>query len=218
MIIDITLHWFLVYILTLFLFDISPGVSFVITAKNTIKNKSLKLGLFTALGVASSDGVSALIGFFCCALLNKHHLLFQYAQMVGMSYLLYVGIKMMTTKQKEYTFEDAPSTSRDKLDAYKSGFLYTFSNIGVATVIITVISQFYQYVNSGSARFGLIMIVPVISFATFALIAFCCYFLKLWWLFGKKAYMMDRISGFIIIILATTNIKSILGTANLIAN
>jgi len=215
---NIVIPWFIVYITTLFLFDVSPGVSFVITAKNTIKNKSLMIGLFTALGVATSDCLSALIGFFCCALLDQYKLIFQYAQMVGMSYLLYVGIRMMTAKQKEYKLEDAPSTSKYKLDAFKSGFLYTFSNIGIATVIITVISQFYQYVDGNVARFGLVMVVPVISFLTFALIAVCCYFLKLWWLFGKKAYMMDRIAGFIIIILATTNMKAILGTAQMINN
>lgn len=204
-------HWFFVYLMTLFLFDISPGVSFVITAKNTIKNKSLRIGLFTALGVACSDGLSAIIGFFCCSLLQKYQTVFQYAQMIGMSYLLCVGIRMMTSQKKEYSIDDGPSISKFSIDAFKNGFLYTFSNIGVATIIISVISQFYKYIDTTSGHFGLVMVVPVVSFFTFALIAGGCYFLKLWWLFGKKAYMMDRIAGFIIILLAITNVKSILG-------
>ncbi len=202
--------WIVVYMITLFLFDISPGVSFVITAKNTIENKSLKMGLFTALGVATSDGISAIIGFFFCSVLNNYQTAFKYAQIVGMSYLLCVGIKMMTTKKKTCSLEDAPSTSKLALDAYKSGFLYTFSNFGIATVIISVISQFYGYVSSWYGYLGLLICVPFISFITFALIAFCCYFLKLWWLFSKNAALMDKIAGFVIILLAITNVKSII--------
>lgn len=208
---NLHIPWFIVYIITLFLFDVSPGVSFIITAKNTIKNKSLRIGLFTALGVACSDGLSAIIGFFFCSLLQKHHTIFQYAQLLGMSYLLCIGIRMMTSAKKEYSIDDGPTMSKYSIEGFKSGFLYTFSNIGVATIIISVISQFYQYVNGGLAHFGLVMVVPFVSFFTFALISCGCYFLKLWWLFGKKAYLMDKIGGFVIILLAITNVKSILG-------
>ena len=207
---NFTYSWILVYLITLFLFDISPGVSFVITAKNTINNKSLKMGLFTALGIATSDAMSAIIGFFFCSALNAHKTAFQYAQMLGMSYLLYVGIRMVATKKETQTFEDAPSTSKQIFDAYKSGFLYTFSNIGVATVIISIISQFYGYINGWHGYVGLLLCVPLISFFSSALVAFSCYFLKLWWLFSKHAGLMDKIAGFIIILLAITNVKAIL--------
>ncbi len=203
-------NWFLVYIVTLFLFDVSPGVSFFITAKNTIKNKSLKLGFFTALGIATSDGVSAIIGFFFCSLLNTHQVAFRYAQLVGMSYLLYVGIKMMTTKKDEVLLEDVPNASSQALEAYKSGFLYTCSNFGIATVIISVISQFYGYISSWYGYLMLLVCVPVISFFTFALIACSCYWLRLWWLFGKYTGLIDKVCGFVIILLAITNVKSIL--------
>ena len=38
---DLNFSWYLIYLMTLFLFDISPGVTFVTTANNTIKNRSL---------------------------------------------------------------------------------------------------------------------------------------------------------------------------------
>ena len=53
------LNFFLIYLtyiltslfnlITLFLFDIAPGISFIAVAKNTIKSKSYKTGIFTAL-------------------------------------------------------------------------------------------------------------------------------------------------------------------------
>ena len=66
MIDSLQIPWFITYFITLFIFDISPGVTFVMTCKNTIKNKSFLMGVFTALGAATSDGISAIIGFFFC--------------------------------------------------------------------------------------------------------------------------------------------------------
>ena len=74
---DVNFSWYFVYLLTLFLFDISPGVTFVTTANNTIKNRSLLSGVFTALGAGTSDGISALIGFFFCATLEKYTNIFK---------------------------------------------------------------------------------------------------------------------------------------------
>ena len=143
----LSLPWVLAYFFTLLVFDLSPGVSFVLTAKNTIKNKSLKIGLFTALGVASSDGLTALIGFFFCTALQTHKTLFAYAQCLGVCYLLYVGMKMLASKGEKLSLEGGISMSKQKLEACKSGFLCTFSNIGVAVVIVSVMSQFYDNVN-----------------------------------------------------------------------
>lgn len=208
----LSLPWVLAYFFTLLVFDLSPGVSFVLTAKNTIKNKSLKIGLFTALGVASSDGLTALIGFFFCTALQTHKTLFAYAQCLGVCYLLYVGMKMLASKGEKLSLEGGISMSKQKWEAYKSGFLCTFSNIGVAVVIVSVMSQFYDNVSHWYGYFGILLMVPVVSFVSFALIACGCYFLKLWWLFSKYAGLLDKIAGFVIIILASTGVKEILAS------
>ena len=208
----LSLPWVLAYFFTLLVFDLSPGVSFVLTAKNTIKNKSLKIGLFTAFGVASSDGLTALIGFFFCTALQTHKTLFAYAQCLGVCYLLYVGMKMLASKGEKLSLEGGISMSKQKWEAYKSGFLCTFSNIGVAVVIVSVMSQFYDNVSHWYGYFGILLMVPVVSFVSFALIACGCYFLKLWWLFSKYAGLLDKIAGFVIIILASTGVKEILAS------
>ena len=209
----LSLPWVLAYFFTLLVFDLSPGVSFVLTAKNTIKNKSLKIGLFTAFGVASSDGLTALIGFFFCTALQTHKTLFAYAQCLGVCYLLYVGMKMLASKGEKLSLEGGISMSKQKWEAYKSGFLCTFSNIGVAVVIVSVMSQFYDNVSHWYGYFGILLMVPVVSFVSFALIACGCYFLKLWWLFSKYAGLLDKIAGFVIIILASTGVKEILASS-----
>ncbi len=179
------------------------------TAKNTIKNKSLAIGLFTALGVASSDALSAIIGFFFCSTLEKYTLAFKIAQLCGMAILLYIGVKMLASKSESLLLEKA-ELSVNKIEAYKSGFVVTVTNVGIATVIISVISQFYKYVDGGIGYFALLITIPVVSFMTFFMIACGCYFLKLWKIFGKYAWILDKIAGVILIVLAILNIIDII--------
>ena len=206
---DLNFSWYLIYLMTLFLFDISPGVTFVTTANNTIKNRSLLSGIFTALGAGTSDAISALIGFFFCTTLEKYETIFKGAQLVGMGVLFYFAIRMLLSKPKEYSIDGAKQ-SRTNWLSYKSGFLITFTNIGIATVIISVISQFYKYVDSGAGYCLLLFSVPVMSFLSFFIVACGVYFLKLWKLFGKYAWVVDKIAGAVLIFFGVMNVIEIL--------
>ena len=202
-------HWYLTYILTLFSFNIVPGVSFIATIKNTIEQKSFKAGLCTAIGVATADFIAAILGYFFCATLELHQTAFQYARMVGMMYLLYIGIKIMTSKRTSLA-DNKISTSSNLLEAYKSGFLYNFSNIGMITITIGIVSQYYKYVSHWYGYFNLVLTIPIVSFSYFTCIAFLCYRFNLWKFFDKHVAIFDKVAGFIIIFLASTNMKSIL--------
>ncbi len=202
-------HWYLTYILTLFSFNIVPGVSFIATIKNTIEQKSFKAGLCTAIGVATADFIAAILGYFFCATLELHQTAFKYARMIGMMYLLYIGVKIMTSKRKNLADSNISLTS-GFLDAYKSGFLYNFSNIGMITITIGVISQYYKYVSHWYGYANLVLSVPLVSFTYFTCVAFLCNFLNLWKFFDKHVAIFDKIAGFVIILLASTNMKSIL--------
>ena len=179
-------HWYLTYILTLFSFNIVPGVSFIATIKNTIEQKSFKAGLCTAIGVATADFI-----------------------MIGMMYLLYIGVKIMTSKRTSLA-DNKISTSSNLLEAYKSGFLYNFSNIGMITITIGIVSQYYKYVSHWYGYFNLILTIPLVSCSYFTCIAFLCYRFNLWKFFDKHVAIFDKVAGFIIIFLASTNMKSIL--------
>ena len=201
--------WYFLYIATLFLFDISPGVSFVMTATNTIKNRSLKSGFFTALGVATSDYLSALIGFFFCTIINQNQMAFKILQIIGVCILFYFATKMLLSKTKELS-ADNKTASKTLLSSYKSGFVITFTNIGVATIIISVISQFYKYVNGFFGYFSLLISVPIVSFFSFFLVAVLVYFFKMWKVFGKYSWVIDKISGIVLIMFGTLNLINIL--------
>ena len=206
---NLSFSWYFVYLFTLFLFDISPGVTFVTTANNTIKNRSLLSGTFTALGAATSDGISALIGFFFCATLERYTTFFKCAQLIGMVILFYFALCMILSKPKEFSIENVKQSKTNWL-SYKSGFLITFTNVGIATVIISVISQFYKYVDGSFGYCLLLFTVPVMSFISFFIIAFCIYFFKLWKLFGKYAWIVDKIAGVVLIFFGIMNVIEIL--------
>lgn len=207
---DLNFYWYFVYLITLFLFDISPGVTFVTTANNTIKNRSLLSGTFTSIGAATSDAISALIGFFFCATLEKYTTIFKGAQLIGMVVLFYFALRMLLSKPKEFSIEDVKQAKTNLL-SFKSGFLITFTNIGIATVIISVISQFYKYVDSVAGYCLLLLTVPIMSFISFFIVAFCVYFLKLWKLFGKYAWVVDKIAGAVLVFFGVMNVIEILG-------
>ena len=207
---DLNFYWYFVYLITLFLFDISPGVTFVTTANNTIKNRSLLSGTFTSIGAATSDAISALIGFFFCATLEKYTTIFKGAQLIGMVVLFYFALRMLLSKPKEFSIEDVKKKKTNLL-SFKSGFLITFTNIGIATVIISVISQFYKYVDSVAGYCLLLLTVPIMSFISFFIVAFCVYFLKLWKLFGKYAWVVDKIAGAVLVFFGVMNVIEILG-------
>lgn len=206
---SLQIPWFITYFITLFIFDISPGVTFVMTCKNTIKNKSFLMGVFTALGAATSDGISAIIGFFFCQVLEKYDNIFKIAQICGMMVLFYFATKMIISKPKEFSLKDVNESNKKK-DAYKSGFIITFLNFGIATVIISVISQFYQYVSTSIGYVFLLVSVPVLSFLSFTIVAFCVYFCKLWKLFGKYIWLVDKIGGVVLLYFGIMNLISIL--------
>lgn len=202
--------WFFVYVTILLLYNVSPSVSFVITARNTVKSKSFKIGISTSLGVATANCLFAVIGFLFCYTLNKNKVMFQYYQILGMSYLLYTGIKMLTTKIETNFTKNTQLISIKTFEAYKDGFFYTSSSISIAITIISLISQFYHYIDRWYLHLIFLFCVPCISFLS-SIIVVCCYFLKLSWLYSKYATLIDKIVGFVIILLATTNVKSILG-------
>ena len=195
--------------ITLFSFNIVPGVSFIATIKNTIEQKSFKAGLFTAMGIATADFVVAILGYFFCATLELHQTAFKYTRMVGMMYLLYIGVKIMTSKRKNLATNNV-SLSNGLFDAYKSGFLYNFSNIGMITITIGIVSQYYKYVSHWYGYFNLVLTIPIVSFSYFTCIAFLCNRFNLWKLFDKHVAIFDKVAGFVIILLASTNMKSIL--------
>ena len=139
------------YLITLFLFDIAPGISFIAVAKNTIKSKSYKTGIFTALGVAISDllsGILAFIGFGLILTLNKE--LFFYIRIISFVYIIYLAISLINTKSNIINNKEIQNIKYQKnqiitnINAIKTGFILTFLNTSVILSIGSIIFQFIK--------------------------------------------------------------------------
>ena len=117
---------------------------------------------------------------------------------MGMMILFYFAFRMLLASPKQFSIENQDQSKTNWL-SYKSGFLLTFSNIGIATIIISVISQFYQHIDGVLEYSLLLLTIPAISFLSFFTVACCVFCLKLWKLFSHYAWIIDKIAGFILI-------------------
>ncbi len=207
---DIASHWFIVYSLFTTAFVVTTSLSSVMICKNTINNKSISIGLFTVVGIMISNGLSSMIGFSVCSFFARYNQLFKYIQLIGTSYLLYVGVKMMTSKIESDLFDRDYGLSYDKIDAIKNGFLYTFSDIYRTIIIVAIVSQFYKVASRWYEYLYLLSTIPIISFVVFSVLAFGCRFSRLWYVLKKYAESINKVIGFAIVILVATNIRNVL--------
>jgi threonine/homoserine/homoserine lactone efflux protein len=205
------------YILTLFLFDISPGLSFAIVAKNT--NISFKAGIITALGVALSDflsGLLVLIGFH--TFLTANPKIFFYLRALAICYLAYLALKMFNSKSTEIKLFDKEDKNIKNIQTAKSsykkmfyeGFIFTFSNLGV---IISIASILFQFISPSSSIFiksSYLLLIPTVSFISFATVALLFANKYTRPFLQKHNNIIDKISGTIILYLVIIQAKEIL--------
>ena len=206
------MSWVISYLLYLFAFDASPGVTFATVVRNILNSKSLKIGIFTSLGAGLSDGSSAIIGFFFCSLLTKYATVFKIIQIIGMVVLFYIAIKMIITPCSG-KLADVKNTKMTPKGAVWSGFIYTFTNIGICVVIMSVMSQYFHNVNSIAGYAFIVGVVPIMTFLTFVLVSVVIYFFKPVWnkLGDKYLKYTDKIAGIVILLLAISNVREIIG-------
>ncbi|MEN9782351.1 MAG: LysE type translocator [Pseudomonadota bacterium] len=199
------------YALTLFAFDLSPGLSFAIVARNVILSKSLKIGLFAALGVACSDGMSGLlvmIGF--SVLLSANQGFFLLLQTLGLVYLMKLSVQMFFAKP---VFVDMQNNSQiTTKSAFIDGFVFTFSNVGVFIPLSAILSQFITINVSIWHKIIMFLMIPAISFISFALIAFAFSIPVLQKLLTKRNDILDKMSSICLFILVLMRISPVLAS------
>ena len=108
-----------------------PGPDFAMVTRNTITH-SRRAGLFTALGVTSSN----LVHISYCVLglaiiISKSILLFSIIKYIGATYLIYLGISALGAKQnKAVAAADGKTYKTDMkaLTAFRQGFLCNLLN------------------------------------------------------------------------------------------
>jgi threonine efflux protein len=199
------------YALTLFAFDLSPGLSFAIVARNVILSKSFKIGLFAALGVACSDGLSGLLvmaGF--SLLLSTNQILFLLIQTLGLVYLMKLSVQIFFAKPVSVDMQNSKKITQKS--AFIDGFVFTFSNVGVFIPLSAILSQFITVNFSLWYRVVMFLMIPLISFISFTLIAFAFSIPVLQQLLTKRNDILDKLSAISLFILVVMRIAPVLSS------
>lgn len=203
-----------VYLSVLFFFDIAPGMSFAIVAKNTM-SQTLKIGLITALGVAISDGLSAILAMLGIGtMLSLNPKLMLHLEWLSIFALLYYSVKMIISDKTENA-EDSIKTTQDKtktpqMQALSDGFLYTFLNPAVIISIASILTQYNTITTTLPLKSLWTISVPIVSFFSFSLIAVVFNFKPLRPFIRKNEKYITKISGFCIFFLILSRASSIL--------
>ncbi len=124
---------------------ISPGPDFIMCVKNSLQY-SRKTGIYTAIGFAGGIAVHITYCVFGLALLiSKSILIFNSIKILGAAYLIYIGIKSLSSKHSKIEIHNQEKKADvGALQAIKIGFLTNVLNpkatlffLGLFTIVIT---------------------------------------------------------------------------------
>ena len=164
------LNWIISYALTilsiLFLFKkITIGI-----ATNTLQNNSVKTCIFSILGVVLHYLLITLISFLFCKIANP--LTLQYMQYIAISYIVYIGISIMTKKQENISLKEEAPSYPNIFDTKKHIFFYSISNYKISLVLFSIVIQYYQYSKTLLDVFILLLLPVIITFTAILFIVY----------------------------------------------
>lgn len=185
---------------------IVPGPDFFIVVKNTVAYGK-KGGIITVLGsttahiVYISLSVAGLI-----ILLTNFYFVFQAIKILGIIYLVYLGISSIISGFKKddinqlYTVNSNDNYKKYKLISYRQGFLSTLLNPKAILVYGSILPQFITNKSSASLQIALLSVILALLIITWLV---CCVFIfgfiKKWFENSKVKATFDYIVGIILI-------------------
>ena len=217
------MNWHCLYFIALFLINIFYYKEYLVIINNTkahlssIKQLKLqkpklylsKIGLSTALGMSCCLFIVSLLAFFLCFLLKTNATILMYFQILCLGYILYIGIKQMTTKSN--MLENGHfTTSKNIVDAFYDGFVNTLSKYELLFLIIATISQYYENIDNILDILFMMFALATLQFISSFVIILCCNNINIIKCITKNANFISRVAGFLLILMSSMNVKQIL--------
>lgn len=149
---------------------ISPGPDFAMVTRNSYAYGT-KIGLLAALGIAIGVQVHVLYTIFGVTLIIMGSpVLFSIVKLFGVGYLIYIGFKSFTNKQKIST-ESGDFIKPSPLAAFRMGFLTNALNPKTMLFVVSVYTQVIQNNNSQWLNFSYGLFISFTHWLWFSLIA-----------------------------------------------
>ncbi|MGG4548368.1 LysE family translocator [Rossellomorea marisflavi] len=132
---------FEVFLLTGILLNLIPGADTMYIVGRSI-SQGRTAGIYSVLGIISGSLVHTLfVAFGLSLILVKSVLLFNVIKVIGVVYLVYLGIRMILDKSN-LAFQQAPGTTVNKRKIYIQGLLTSLTNPKVSLFFIAFMPQF----------------------------------------------------------------------------
>ena len=151
---------------------ITPGPDFALTLRSSLVH-SRKAGIYTAIGVGVGNTIHAtycLVGIG--AVISQSILLFNLLKWIGAGYLVYLGVKSLSTKAVATSSRfDRPAQDISRSTAFRIGLLGNLLNPKATLFFLALFTQIVQPATpfAMQALYGLT--VAVLSLIWFALVA-----------------------------------------------
>lgn len=154
------------YLLFLFFFMSSPGPSFALIARSSIKF-GLKGGIFTSFGIVACD---ALFIFFAvigvAGFLNHYPKALEIGKIIGSIYIFYIGVDIFLSTFKKAHEDDLPSAKNsDSLSRlFLQGFFTNAANpLAIVGMLAITLTFFHFEAAAFELKFLYTALVPLTS-------------------------------------------------------
>lgn len=188
---------------------VSPGPDFVMTMRNSLCF-SRRTGLWSALGTTSGMclhltytvlGISYVVEYMPWLL--------DMIKVIGGSYLIYIGIKSMSTKnsvinQLHFNSSNpnaaAAASTLKPIQAFRMGFLTNALNPMVVLLFMGILSSYVDDYTPKSIQLLYGLMIVTISLSWFSFVALCFSNQKVQKTFRKMGHWVERITGLLLIV------------------
>ncbi|RTK93523.1 MAG: LysE family translocator [Neisseriaceae bacterium] len=188
---------------------ISPGSDFAIVTKNTIVG-GRSSGYSSALGIALSTWIHTLYCIVGVALiLSQSPILFNIIKIIGVCYLLYIGITTFLSK-----FESSPdghmlNNKQQVINSFKQGFL---SNVTNPKTTLFYLSLFSMVINKNTGlsmqlMYGLV--ICLLHLVWFCLISYLISHPNIKHKFDRNVNTVNKIVGVLLVLIALKIIMTV---------
>lgn len=182
-----TLQYFLAYFLILFIATITPGPSMLLAINHGV-NYGLFRTIYSCLGNLLGNilmAIASILGLG--AVLIASGVVFNIIRWVGIIYLVYIGIKLISEPVKAGQISNNSNISKSRYRLFIDGFLVAIGNPKGILFFTSLFPQFINIEHAKTNEFALILL-------TLGIVAFGCY--MLYAIFGVKLNKLFQLYSF----------------------
>ena len=188
------------FFLTALLINITPGTDTMYIVSRSI-SQGKKAGIYSVLGISTGSLVHTFLASIgLSVILTTSVVLFTVVKLIGVGYLVYLGIRMLLQKSSNFQLKDTKIISIKKI--YTQGLLTNVTNPKVALFFISFLPQFISRDNAyGPLPFIILGLTFVITGTVWCLVVaiFASFATKKLRNNPKVEFILNKITGVIFI-------------------